>query len=122
MKATMKSFLILLFSVLWMGVQAQSNFGAVALVMGMEQTSYDDQIDIESIKVFPNPTIDYFEIAHDKGIHKIGVFSLIGKNVMMADHEAGNRYDVSEFRTGIYLVRLMDEDGEVVKVVRLSKR
>ena len=118
----MKRLLILILSVFWIGVSAQTSFGSQGTLAKTELASLGEEIDVEAIKVFPNPTINYFEIAEDEGIHKIGVFSLIGKNVMTADHRPGKRYDVSEFRNGIYLVRLMDKDGEVIKVVRLSKR
>ena len=118
----MKQLLILIFSIFWIGLSAQTSFGTEGSLSKTELASLGEEMDVEAIKVFPNPAINYFEIAEDEGIHKIGVFSLIGKNVMTADHQAGKRYDVSEFRTGIYLVRLMDKDGEVIKVVRLSKR
>lgn len=82
----------------------------------------NDIANLDAVQVYPNPTVDYFKIAEDSEVSKIGVFSLIGKSILLADHTPGNSYNVSDFRNGIYLVRLMDEDGEVIKVVRLSKR
>jgi hypothetical protein len=77
---------------------------------------------ISSLKLYPNPTTQFFQINNDQDVTSLSVYSLIGKELLTTAHTVGNRYDVSDYRNGIYLVRLLDKDGEVLKVLRLSKR
>ena len=75
----------------------------------------------EAIRVYPNPTSDYFRVFQSENVASLEVYSVIGKRVLscIANHEG--QYDVSNLAEGIYLVRLLDRDHGVIKTVRLSK-
>lgn len=72
--------------------------------------------------IYPNPTFDSFSIKNDEQVAGVSVFNIIGKEVLTEKHHSGIEHNVSELKRGIYLVRLKDENDEVLKVIRLTKK
>ncbi len=73
------------------------------------------------LKVFPNPTEDYFTIKNDAGVAKISIFNIVGKEVDSYKHVSGSTYNVSDYVRGLYIVRLIDVRGKTLKSIRLNK-
>ncbi len=90
------------------------------------QTSYETYINYPKASakslIYPNPTHDSFSIKNDTKVSEISVFNIIGKLVLSETHVQGVSHNVSELKKGIYLVRLLDEDDEIIKVIRLTKK
>lgn len=84
-------------------------------------TSIFDQEEKELI-VYPNPTSDYFQVGNDSRVKKIIVYNIVGKEIKRFNHVAGKQHNVESLRKGLYLVRLFDGKGEILKALRLSKR
>lgn len=78
--------------------------------------------DLAKLVIFPNPTTDRFQIKSDDGVSSVSIYNIVGREVSSVRHVQGMVHDVSTLRTGMYLVRLMDDKGEVIKAMRLSKR
>lgn len=76
----------------------------------------------ETLKIFPNPTSNYFSIANDNDVSKVSLFNVVGKEVRTSNHFPGMSHDVSGLPKGIYLVKIYDRFGKNLKTVRLSKR
>jgi Secretion system C-terminal sorting domain len=74
------------------------------------------------LKIFPNPTEDYFTIKNDAGIAKVSIFNIVGKEVETFKHVSGSAYNVSDYVRGLYIVRLIDNRGKTLKSIRLNKR
>lgn len=74
------------------------------------------------IMLFPNPTADRFQIHDDVNVASLAIFNIVGKNILADTHRPGQSHDVTDLRKGIYLVRLMDRNQDVLKVVRLTRR
>lgn len=72
--------------------------------------------------LYPNPVDSYFKISNDQSVSKIGIYDVLGKEVTTLYHRMGQSHDISEFQNGMYIVRLFDRDGDILKVMRLSKR
>lgn len=85
-------------------------------------TSVRDIAAQKDMRVFPNPTVNYFRIYQDERVARIIIYDLAG--TPLKDITASNEgwYDVSALRSGLYLVRLLAYDQSVLKTVRLSKR
>lgn len=81
-----------------------------------EETSYDDLV------IYPNPTTDYFRLQNDNDVSQVSIQNIVGKEVAKYAHRSGNEYNVSDLRNGMYLVRMSDDKGKVIKTLRLSKR
>jgi hypothetical protein len=79
-----------------------------------------DAIDIsEAIALYPNPTQDYFQV--NTAIAKAQVYSITGQMVKEFSAKAsGDQLNISELKTGMYLVKITDNFGRV-KTTRLIK-
>jgi hypothetical protein len=75
-----------------------------------------------SLRVFPNPTTQFFSIPNNDRVKKIFVSNILGKRVKTFDTVFNGSYDLSSLPDGIYLVSMVDGQGKVLKTVRLSKR
>ena len=75
----------------------------------------------ESLVLYPNPTVDRFQVADDDNVASIAIFNIIGKNIYSDNHRPGKTHDVSDLENGFYLVRLLDRKQEAIKVIRLTK-
>ena len=74
------------------------------------------------LTIFPNPTLDFFEVSETPGLRYIEVFNIIGNKVRSFDSAPQKQYYVGDLTDGIYLVRLVNASNKVIKTVRLSKR
>ncbi|NNF34481.1 MAG: T9SS type A sorting domain-containing protein [Saprospiraceae bacterium] len=72
--------------------------------------------------VYPNPTSDYFQVGNDTKVKKIVVYNIVGKEIKRFNHIPGRQHSVESLRNGLYLIRLFDGNGEIIKALRLSKR
>ena len=84
-------------------------------------TSSSNDIFTGNLVLFPNPTQDYFSIKNDENISTVSLVNVIGKEIWTQKHNTGALYDVSNLFKGMYLVRLMDNQGNLVKTLRLNK-
>ena len=75
----------------------------------------------EDIVLYPNPTVDRFQINQDQNVSNIAVFNIVGKQIMNQSHRKGQSHDVSDLENGFYLVRMLDRNNNTLKVIRLTK-
>ena len=85
-------------------------------------TVANDNVDIEELVIYPNPTTDVFQIKNDADISTVSIYNIVGRQISTLNHSQGMVHDVSNLRAGMYLVRLENQNGEIVKAMRLSKR
>jgi len=88
----------------------------------VETTVDVDEVSLEAIKVFPNPTTDLFALTETEGVSSLAVYSLLGRQVLQATVMPGRHYDISNLSKGLYLVTLFDQDQQRLKTVRLNKQ
>ena len=89
----------------------------IDLVSGVNEA----ELDVKQVKLYPNPTTDYIQITNDNNVSKLAFYNIVGKRLNTSVHYTGKSHDVSGFQKGIYLVRLFDEDDNVISVFRLNK-
>lgn len=70
---------------------------------------------LNKIVVFPNPTSSYINIKSEILITKIEVFDLLGKHILTTG--AQNQIDVSNYQSGIYLIKLYSENRHSIKKI-----
>ncbi|MFN8337653.1 MAG: T9SS type A sorting domain-containing protein [Saprospiraceae bacterium] len=75
----------------------------------------------EDIKVYPNPTVDYFQITNGLNIRKVVVYNMFGKEVKSYFHYNNAQHEVSDLKSGMYIVKLLDERNKVIKSIKLHK-
>lgn len=76
----------------------------------------------DDLVIYPNPTTEFFQLKNDANISSINIYNIVGRMVKTFNHQSGMVHDVTSLRTGMYLVRLENKEGEVVKSMRLSKK
>jgi hypothetical protein len=94
--------------------------GTLILTANVEDA--DKEFSKASLRLFPNPAIDYFEITPNAPVDEIVLYNMIGKKIRMFDASQNNRYDISDIPAGLYLVSLINEKRGVLKTLRLNKR
>lgn len=77
---------------------------------------------VNKINIYPNPTTDVFNISNNEIVESVVVYNIVGKEIKSFAKSANGNYDVSGLSNGMYLIRMFDEDGDMIKVSRLSKR
>lgn len=94
---------------------------SIPVEINISLTSSVDNLDEADLNIYPNPASDMFQIKNDEEIGKVTFFNIVGKKLSSYNHYSGKTYDVSHLNKGIYLVRLFDNNDNVLKVVRLNK-
>jgi hypothetical protein len=74
------------------------------------------------LRVFPNPVIEYFILNDEAGtVEQIIVFNILGKTLKTFRAADGPRFMVSDLPEGIYLVRFVNANNNIIKTIRISK-
>jgi hypothetical protein len=68
---------------------------------------------LTNIKIFPNPAESYIQIESEHGIISYQVWSLEGVPVIKNDIRSSTTIPISDLPSGIYLLKLRDEHGQV---------
>lgn len=71
--------------------------------------------------MFPNPTIDYFQITNTPAIKKVVIYNMFGKEVKTFNNTSSSTYDVTDIKFGMYIVKMLDDKNKIVKSVKLQK-
>ena len=85
--------------------------------------SYDGVNDMESngVFVFPNPTVGRFTV-EGQGLNRITVYNLMGQMVYeMACQGESVDINLSNVETGVYMVRILTDNGEVTKRITVIR-
>ncbi|GAA5221434.1 T9SS type A sorting domain-containing protein [Membranihabitans marinus] len=75
-----------------------------------------------NIRIYPNPTTEYFSVDGIDDLRQVVVVNLVGQIVKKFSASVNSRYKVSDLETGLYLIRLINKEDKIVKTIRLSKR
>lgn len=80
-------------------------------------------VEVENIKIYPNPASDYIKISNPEGIETMELYNLIGKKVRTFNVGSSNStFNISSLPKGMYLIRLLDSDNDILTTKRISKR
>jgi len=76
-----------------------------------------------SIKVFPNPATEYFEL-NDRtfSVANIQIFNIAGKKMESFSHSNGNKYYLDGYPKGMYFIQMIGNDGKIIRTTRLNVR
>lgn len=76
----------------------------------------------QDIRVFPNPTTDYFQLTPGSKVSRVTVYNTLGRQVRTFDAYDGRRYSLAGLSDGMYLVSLIDGARGNIKTIRVIKR
>ena len=75
-----------------------------------------------AIRIFPNPPTEYFQLEDNDVVARIELFNIIGNRVAIYTVNApGEKYPVADLPRGLYLVRMIDRNGQILFTQRFSK-
>ncbi len=77
----------------------------------------------EEINIYPNPATDYFMVKNEVAVNRLQVFNVIGRQ--MKDFLVLNeqqQFNIGDLNSGLYLVRFLDEKGNIITTKRINKR
>lgn len=86
------------------------------------ETTNTEDFEKAAVKLFPNPASNFFQITENEFVNQVEIFNIVGKRMITTQHVNGRSYDISSFPNGLYLVRMMDDENEILKTMRLTKR
>ena len=87
-----------------------------------ETTSTSFQDINNNISIYPNPASQQMNIKEDADVTDVVIYNLIGKKIKRLKHTPGRSHDISDLDRGIYLVRMLNKEQNILKVTRLTKR
>jgi len=74
------------------------------------------------VSIYPNPTADFITIEDKQEVVNVAIiFNLLGKEVGTFSVKGSSSYDMSLLQKGIYLVQLMDKQGQILQTIRVKK-
>ncbi len=83
-------------------------------------SSIEDATEIDAIKIFPNPTNEYFKLTSTQAVSTIILRNTLGQELMNYSYNEGGQYDVSNMSAGFYYIQLQDESGATLKLMPLT--
>lgn len=79
-----------------------------------------NDLDIASLKIYPNPTSDSITVSYSEAIDSVEVYSMLGQKVL--DKKGANTeisLDLSHLSSGTYIIKvLVGQNSQLVKVVK----
>ena len=73
---------------------------------------------MEGVSVYPNPTNGVVNISNAQGSeNEIQVLDITGKVVIAKTVSTSTSFDLSQFGTGVYIVKVSNENGQLVERV-----
>lgn len=77
----------------------------------------------DDIKLFPNPAGDHFSLENASKVRGIEIINVVGKTVkIFGEITSYDNFYIGDLTTGLYMVRVVDMDGKVMKTIRLHKK
>lgn len=77
-------------------------------------------LNLNSIKVFPNPTADYIQISSDKSIGEVVIFDMIGNQLKTLNHDTKSAIiDLRNLSSGTYVLKTGPSLATAVKLIKL---
>ncbi|MBK7410334.1 MAG: T9SS type A sorting domain-containing protein [Saprospirales bacterium] len=72
--------------------------------------------------VYPNPANDYIGLSNDESVQQLVIYNFSGRQVCAFNASKGQKYNISELPTGMYLVQFLDVQNRIMHTQRLQKR
>lgn len=82
--------------------------------------SANEPVGNAGIKVFPNPTSDYFQLQDANEVTEVRMYSLDGRLVMQRNATPDQRYTLNNFTPAAYVVALVNAQGKIIQATELQ--
>ncbi len=74
-------------------------------------------------KIYPNPAIQYISIKDVQSkVKVIEIYNVVGRKLQIINvSNQGQRFDISRLPRGLYMVRMLGSNGNIIRTQRISK-
>lgn len=79
------------------------------------QTLKVEEVNPIMINIYPNPASEYIYISTSHTIQYVKIFDILGKEVVYLTNN--NTINVSKLKTGIYILKVMTDNGSITKKI-----
>ncbi len=129
MKKTLLLTLILGLFSLVASAQIGSNCGGCGNGMTGDDYNSNQKTPVEvtitpkkkKISIYPNPAVNFIGLSDSDDVQKIVIFNVMGREAKSFKVEKGLKYDVTDLKTGMYLVQIVDMNNKIITTQRLNK-
>ena len=104
-------------------LQAYSNNGILYYTKDLQVWKYDfsllntNNIQIENTTIYPNPATNYFNKKKKNKVNQVLISNMLGQIILNIPRMKGNKVDISELKPGIFNVKILTDDGIIIKKV-----
>jgi len=81
--------------------------------VGISTNINSNTLELNLIKVYPNPTSDFLYISGIRKESSVQVIDIHGRKIISIENFISNRIDISNFENGIYFLSVIDQLGKV---------
>ncbi|MBC7776288.1 MAG: T9SS type A sorting domain-containing protein [Phycisphaerae bacterium] len=74
------------------------------------------------VKLFPNPTTDFFTLTHAEEVASMQLYNLDGRVLARFEHSSSNTYSIADQPVGTYVLSFEDKNGQLFQAVEIHKR
>ncbi len=75
-----------------------------------------------NVKLFPNPTTDFFTLEKAEDVASMRIFALDGRIMARFDVSPDNTYSIGHLPVGNYVLSFEDKNGQLFQAVEINKR
>ncbi|MFN0215767.1 MAG: T9SS type A sorting domain-containing protein [Saprospiraceae bacterium] len=75
-----------------------------------------------NVKLFPNPTTDFFTLEKADDVASMRIFTLDGRVVARFEVSPSNSYSIGHLPTGNYVLSFEDKNGQLFQAVEIHRR
>lgn len=77
----------------------------------------------QGVRIYPNPVHDRFFLDNTPSLSRIDIYNTLGRRVKsFSNPQIGDSYDATDLPQGVYLISLVDDQGKVIRTMRLLRR
>ena len=97
--------------------------GSICRMVTINDIVAVQELEMSDIKITPNPAFDYIKIDGDIPFSEATffVYSIDGERVVSGELDSSQKIDVMDLSAGMYVIRLVGDEGEIGRVGRFVK-
>ncbi len=83
------------------------------------QVTGTNDLAVAPIALYPNPATNYFQVENGQKVNSIEMFNILGVKILESTDT--DHVNVSQLKSGLYFVRLLDRTEKIITTQRLQK-
>lgn len=74
-----------------------------------------------ALNLYPNPSSDFIQLSENSLVNRLVIYNILGSPVLTFNTSANQKHDISGLPKGVYLLEMMNSNGNRIKTVKLLK-